>query len=322
MSKFFCPAPWKSIYFHIDKTAVCCITSKRFKMSPSEFLKSDYLAELKETMLRGDIHETCLPCKKLEDSGLQSIRLHQLYKHGVDTTENLNYMELRTSNLCNFECIMCNAGSSSLIAKKIYTVTDKNWVEIKKMSENLKWLTLTGGEPMLMKHYYELLDHLISLEKTNMEISVYTNASVYNPIFIEKLLKFDTKRLHLSIDGVEDSAEKQRKGTNWKIVSKNIEKFIKLPVGIIFHSTFTKITLLDLLSLAKYFVDVLSTNPKCNYVAHTVISPKDLSIFNSSEHEKTLMLQNINDSLKILTNPAFDQFNQQLRSYQSILQNG
>lgn len=289
-------------------------------MSPVEFLNSDYLKDLRQKFLNNEFDDTCTGCKRLEEQGLQSIRKHMLNSYGVTTTPKLEYMELRASNLCNFQCKMCNAENSSLIAEKVTNITDKNWQEVLDLSLQLKALTLTGGEPMLIKFYYELLDHLIAHNKTDLKLRIYTNASVYNPLFVEKITKFDTT-LYLSIDGVGATAEKLRTGTNWETVSSNIDKFLELPIGITFHSTITNEALLDIYALATYFVRIKENYPKCKFGIHTVLRPGYLSVYNI--HDKELIkrsLENIEDSLGILTDPDFTQIVKQLNSYKSLLE--
>ena len=320
MKKFFCPAPWRSLYYQIDKSAVCCTSSKKFDMSPVEFLKSDYLANLKTKFLNNEFDDTCTSCKRHEDAGLQSIRQHMINLYGETTTPTLDYMELRASNLCNFQCKMCNGDNSSLIAGEVRNISDSDWDEILKISENLKFLTLTGGEPMLIKHYYQLLDYLIEKNKTDMELRIYTNASVYNPIFIKKMLQFKTV-LNLSIDGVGETAVDQRVGTDWDTVKQNIYKFLELPVFIKFHSTFTTISIKDIHSLAQFFVEVANVNPKCKFFAHTAISPSHLSIYNIKKEDIVIANDSIDAALSILEDERFHQLKAQLISYKTILKN-
>lgn len=317
MSDFFCPAPWRSIFYHVDKVAVCCVSKQQFVMSPNEFLKSDYLKNLKQKFLNGEYDpDTCHVCKNLESKGLQSIRQHQLTRYGNSTEENIDYMELRASNLCNFQCKMCSASNSSLIAGEVRNISDDNWNEVLDLSHKLKYLVLTGGEPMLIKHYYELLDHISANQELNLNI--YTNGSVYNPVFVEKMLKFDTT-LNLSIDGVGETAEKQRVGTDWEVVNENINKFLALPVKIKFHITLTTISLVDIYSLSKYLVKALETNPDCAFTIHTVWFPSNLSIMNLPKDKIPDVLANIKQSLKILTSPRFAQVVRQLNSYKNML---
>lgn len=317
MNDFFCPAPWRSIFFHIDKSAVCCVSKQQFDMSPNEFLKSDYLKNLKQKFLNGEYDaDTCHVCKNLESKGLQSIRQHQLARYGNSTEENIDYMELRASNLCNFQCKMCSASNSSLIAGEVRNISDDNWNEVLELSRNLKHLVLTGGEPMLIKHYYDLLDHLQS--NPSLDLRIYTNASVYNPVFVEKMLKFNTT-LNLSIDGVGETAEKQRVGTDWSIVKENIDKFLALPVKIKFHITLTTISIVDVYSLSKYLVEVLKTNPMCTFTIHTVLFPTELSIMNLPKDKIADTLAGIKQSLKILQDYKFLQIVSQLESYKKLL---
>jgi sulfatase maturation enzyme AslB (radical SAM superfamily) len=318
MTKFFCPAPWKAIYSHVNEMAVCCASTQKFKLSPKEFLDSDYLAELREKFLRGESDNTCSVCINAEAAGLQSIRQHFVERYGEDIKENLSHMELRASNLCNFQCKMCDADSSSLIAGNIKTVSDSNWQEILELSENLKSLTLTGGEPMIIKQYYQLLDSLIEKNKTNIILRIYTNCSSYNPIFIEKFLKFRTV-LHLSIDGIEHTAELQRAGTDWNLVKDNILKFINLPVGIVFHTTITSLNIIDIFSLSKYFVEMNKLKPKLFFVAHSVDQDHELSLLKLDKESKKIAIRNLDDSIEILNDPCFVKFKNELISIKNLL---
>jgi len=318
MTNFFCPAPWKAIYSHVNEMAVCCANTRKFKISPKEFLASDYLLKLREKFLRGEIDDTCTYCVNAEANGAQSIRQHFIERYGEDTKENLSHMELRASNLCNFQCKMCDADSSSLIAGNIKTVSTDNWQEILELSENLKSLTLTGGEPMIIKQYYQLLDHLIEKNKTNIILRIYTNCSSYNPIFIEKILKFRTV-LHLSIDGVMETAESQRIGTDWDIVRDNVSKFISLPIGIVFHTTFTSINILDVFSLSKYLVEMNKLKPKLFFVAHSVATDHELNLSNLDDKSKKIAIDNINSSIEILDDACFIKFKNELISIKKLL---
>lgn len=320
MTKFFCPAPWKALYSHVDDVAVCCASTRKFKMSPSEFLNSGYLKELKEKFLRGEIDDTCLYCANAEKNGLQSIRQHFIQRHGEDVSEKIDFLELRASNLCNFQCKMCGPDSSSLIAGEVLTVSDGNWQEITELSENLKYLTLTGGEPMLIKQYYSLLDHLIAKNKTNIVLRVYTNCSIYNPIFIEKILKFRTV-LHLSIDGVGSTAELQRTGTDWNTVNDNIHRFLKLPVGVVFHTTFTSLNITDVFSLSKYYLELNKLKPKLFFMAHSVAGNNEFNLSNMDDGAKKLAIEEIDKSLEVLNDECLLKFKDELISIKKLLEN-
>lgn len=325
MTDFYCPLPFKGLYWNTNSSAVCCASSKRFPLSPDEFLKSFHIKKLRYNFINGIPDSTCEACQIGEASGFQSIRKHigALYEKDDHVVE-LDHMELRVSNLCNLACIMCDKSSSSIIAGEVYNISDEHWQQILKISVTLNSIILTGGEPFITKKYYELLDHLIEKNRTHIRLGIFTNATVYNPIFVEKMLKFKT-RLSLSIDGVGKTAETQRVGTNWKIVNKNVKMFLTLPVySVKIHTTITIVSILDMFSLAKYYLELLEINKSCDFVIHTVkdaidrVSNKNISILYMNKEEATIALDQVEKSLAILTEPNFDQVRIQLESYKQI----
>ena len=301
----FCPAPWKSLYFNTDSCKVCCANVKSLKLSPEEFLKSDFLQEIRTAFIKGEKHPSCSFCWKAESLGLQSIRNHQVSSYGNDTTPEIKHLELRASNLCNFECRMCNAESSSLIAGEVRTISDENFEEILKISEGLDKLYLTGGEPMLIKHYYTLLDHLIEQNKTDMKLMVYTNCSVYNQKFIDRISKFKCI-LQLSIDGVGLFAEAQRVGTDWNVVHGNVMKLISIGLPTSIHTTMTKINLLGVSSLVDFYLEVHKKNPRTNFSIHTAHYPENLAFYNLDSSLFDRAIEQLDLAINKLRSDKFD----------------
>jgi sulfatase maturation enzyme AslB (radical SAM superfamily) len=136
-------------------------------------------------------------------------------------------------------------------------ISDSNWQELLEISKGLDSLYLTGGEPMIMKRYHDLLDHLIENDRHHdIILRIFTNCSVFNPIFIEKLVKFKRLQIKMSIDAVGKVAEYQRYGTDWKTVYANIFKFAELPIQLGIHSAITAYTVLDMSALADLFLEI------------------------------------------------------------------
>lgn len=320
MTDFFCPLPWKGIFVHTNKTAVCCVSSKMFyDVSPDEFLNSDYLKQLREKFLRGEIDDTCSFCVHAEKHGLQSIRQHVIKHLGTDTTPQLEYIEMRASNLCNYSCQMCNRDNSSLINGEVENISQENWQQILDNSKRLSNVILTGGEPFLIKRYYELLDYLLEHDKSDITLRVYTNCSVYNPIFVQKLLAFKECHLNMSIDGIERTAEIQRTGTDWKTVDTNIRKFLELPINLKFHTTLTNLNILDIDRLVKYFVDVSAVRD-VKFVAHSVGRPQHLVISNLQPRLKDIAIRSIDKAVDMMVEPKFHQLKNELLKNRQIIQ--
>lgn len=320
MSDFFCPLPWKGIFVHTNKTQVCCAASKSFyNMSPNEFLNSDYLKELREKFLRGEIDDTCSYCVHSEKNGLQSIRQHAIKLLGTDTTPQLEYIEMRASNLCNFSCEMCNSENSSLIGGEVENISQDDWQQILDNSKHLSNVILTGGEPFLIKRYYELLDYLLENNKADIAVRVYTNCSVYNPTFIKKLVSFKECQLNMSIDGIERTAELQRTGTNWKVVDSNIRKFMKLPINLKFHTTLTNLNILDIDRLVKYFIEV-SRDREVSFTAHSIVNPHHMVISNLQPRLKDIATRSIDRAVDLMVDSKFDQLKNELLKNRQIIQ--
>jgi sulfatase maturation enzyme AslB (radical SAM superfamily) len=272
----FCAAPWIGLYYHSDSASSCCAMSTTNGLSPKEYLESEQLKELKQDFIKGKQSTKCDACWVKDRRGLVSIRQHfveNFPNFNYKEHNQLKYMELRESNLCNFACRMCNANDSVKIEREINdnpellryfapkstnsSISEENWKEIFELSTGLDHLYLTGGEPLLMKRYYDLMDHLIAHNRhETIRLKIYTNCSVFNPVFIDKLVKFKRAEINMSIDAVGKVAEYQRYGTDWDVVRANIFKFAELPIRIRVHSTISAYTLLDMSALADLFLEI------------------------------------------------------------------
>jgi len=313
MNSNFCPAPWTSIFYQIDSASVCCVNKTKIKISPNEFKNSNYVKNLQKDFLLNKKPNSCISCWKAESAGLQSIRQHMLRNYDAANANEYNHMELRASNLCNFKCIMCNKDDSSEIAKEVRNISDFDWQEIIEISKNLKTLILTGGEPMLIKRYYELLDYL----DKDIRLIIFTNCSVYNPKFIDKMLTFNNVKLQLSIDGVEETAEFQRLNSNWLTVKNNAIAFNKLPVDIAVHITITKHNIVDIERLIDFILELYNINNKITANAHCVFNPQILHFTNISSDQIENVIKQIDASIAKLS--VFDVLQQQLLSIKNSL---
>ena len=115
--KPFCWAPWVSLTYnairHGGSAEPCCEwrgnqTSPKnfFQGSATEYLKSDWLKNIKQVMLNHDmsvISKTCEECIIEESVGNNSSRMdyHNNIKNGEWSTEGLHFLDFRPGNTCN-----------------------------------------------------------------------------------------------------------------------------------------------------------------------------------------------------------------------------
>ena len=92
-------------------------------ISPIDFLKSDFVKQLRSDFLDGKQPDSCKGCWNLENRGLTSIRpmVNEISGNldpatlSVEDEYPISYLELRDGNLCNMGCRMCGPEASSII---------------------------------------------------------------------------------------------------------------------------------------------------------------------------------------------------------------
>jgi len=188
------------------------------------------------------------------------------------------YVEVAFSNACNFKCSYCGPSFSSQWVQEIerfggYPTTD-NFNDIQWMVDqgrmpfkhseenpyveafwkwwpelyhNLHTFRITGGEPLLSKDTWEVLDFIINTDKpnTNLNLSINSNLGVPDNLidkFIDKINRIcDASRvkefvIFTSVDGWGKQAEYGRHGLVfnqfWDNLNKILTKCPKVTIGI------------------------------------------------------------------------------------------
>ena len=258
-------------------------------------------------------------------------------------------MEFRFSNLCNMKCRMCDETSSSEWAKEKVKfdlppnpdnnqddmfetkkqtnlkITEDKIAGLKdlKLLRFLSKICFTGGEPFLIKEYYDYLDFLIDNKlNSKIEIETFTNCSVYNPLFVDRLLKFKKVELVMSIDGVGKTAEYIRHGTDWDTVSANVRRFNSLgdPFQLYITVAISAYTLLDVSSLSKFLMELSAQNPNILFKGYSVMT-RGLNFPNTPDYLRPVMIEQINESIAILTDPNWKVFRTELQNIKTSLLN-
>ncbi len=248
-------------------------------------------------------------------------------------------LELRFSNLCNMKCRMCEETSSSEIAKEkqkfgipfgdwnrnniffkdttgsILKISDENNQSLKNVEllSDLRKVCFTGGEPFLIKGYYDYLDFLIENGfHKRIALELFTNTSVYNKLFMDRLMKFTQVEFTMSIDGVGKTAEYIRHGTDWEVVEKNALIFNSMPMPIkpMINVAISYYVLLDVSSLAKFLMRLYSENSTISIKCYAVITSGQFET--APEHIKERAIREIDLATAILDCPNFAVFRNEL----------
>jgi organic radical activating enzyme len=275
--------------------------------------------------------------------------------YNVDTPLNPIRIELRSSNICNMKCRQCDEMSSSMWAKEkiehsdnpkikfrslghknlyfnkqsdgiIHSVSNitKSITDLALTATNLKCVCLCGGEPFLIKEYYDFLDTLIE-NKVNekIELEIFTNCSVNNTRFTDRLRKFTKVVFNMSVDGVGKTAEYIRHGTNWNSVEKNILNFNSLK-GVFepgVNIAISSYTILDASNLAKFLMRLYEDNNNIFHKGYYCNGPPVANFRNLPAHLRLKAIYEIDQALQIITVPNYNALKKELLVMREILKN-
>jgi len=153
---------------------------------------------------------------------------------------NLHLWDIRISNFCNFRCRSCGLGlSSGWYSDTVALGMDKNeskaLININDKASFMDMLEphydcvdeiyFAGGEPLIMPEHYQILDRLLELGRTDVNIRYSTNFSklVFKKKHIFEYWKhFPNLELYISIDGVGKLGEYVRKGYDDALFNQNV----------------------------------------------------------------------------------------------------
>lgn len=259
----FCSVPFLSMYLKenltTDLARPCCEYRGKFLNEKienvDEYFNSNSYKKLRQAFNSRIMPKNCITCVNDEKSGIESKRIdfnNDYYDQAKYFYENKTtecpppiYYDIRPSNYCNLECVMCNPDNSSAIDKrykeydnesfylKHFTYKnqhDDNWVDfLYKNAKYIKKICYAGGEPLLMPQVINSINWFVDNGYSeNIEIKFLTNATVFRSKWVNLFPKFKRVEFNLSIDGVGDVIEYVRYPTKWNVVEKNLKFFKQL----------------------------------------------------------------------------------------------
>jgi radical SAM protein with 4Fe4S-binding SPASM domain len=253
LPKNFCVLPWHHIYVDpAGECKPCCLinTNKSWgnlnENSLETIWNNQHFAKFRKQFLNGEISsDLCKVCVENEEGKIESERQRYIQDLSFDIESivnetspagtfpkiDLKLLDFRPSNLCNFKCRTCGPIYSSAWAQE-----KQDFLAIKLTSpfkiedsqiRNLEEIYFAGGEPLLMREHYEILEKLISMGKTDTRLRYNSNASVLgvsNKSVIELWKQFDNVFFGCSLDETGERAEYLRKGCSWPKTVENILK--------------------------------------------------------------------------------------------------
>lgn len=242
MNDYYCVLPYFSVetgFDNPDKNIYCC------RLPAQTDIES-----VRSSIARHEKNPACNACWQLESQGMTSERiihnrtmdflldlnLENIEKRSLSTGFEPLQIKLTTSNLCNSTCVTCDSRLSSAWAQLESIGTGYRGTNFEQL--NINWgrivsLSFVGGEPLLEKKNFEILQKLVDLGNTNCFISFVTNGSIeLNKRQIDVLKQFTKLNICLSIDGTDKSFEYMRFPLKWDRLLHNLSVFKSLNADV------------------------------------------------------------------------------------------
>ena len=296
----FCTLPFGAMFVSTgNATAPCC----KYQGATGLFNNNiDHrVEEIKTDIKHSRRHEKCSVCWNAEDLGQTSLRQHFNNKY-LDQCDlewvdrpGIRDLTISPNNLCNFKCRICIPVSSSKVAvEQLSATSDKQEIHklktiiswsreersitenIVKMSSDLNFLHILGGEPLLWHDLKNLIQTLVHNNTApHIQLEFNTNGSLFSKDIIDQFSNFKSVEILLSIDDLGERFELQR-GGSWHQIYENIKKFIALKSEKINVKIAPTVNVQNILYLDQLF-DFCESH-QIEIVWWFLESPKELSI--------------------------------------------
>ncbi|MBW2984364.1 radical SAM protein [Candidatus Woesearchaeota archaeon] len=144
------------------------------------------------------------------------------------------------TNKCNLNCKWCGVkkGKDVLSFDKIVSIIGKN---------KPRFVEFTGGEPLLRKDVFELIDYCKS---KGIYVSINTNGTLINDKIAKKL---NADLIRISVDGTEKTNDKIRGEGSFKKTLNGIKSLKKYNKKIIISTAIGKLNKEEPKQIIKYF---------------------------------------------------------------------
>ena len=185
---------------------------------------------------------------------------------GADGDIDPTYLEVNFNHACNLACSYCSPHLSSKWAEDInangpyptkvphnsidyfksighYPIPNREenpyveafWKWWPDLYPKLKHFRMTGGEPLMDKNTFRVLDYVVDNGRKDLNMSITSNASVpeknWNRFvdtvsFITEYDNLESFRLFVSVDGWGEQAEYIRNGLDFDLLWRNVHNYL------------------------------------------------------------------------------------------------
>ncbi len=310
----FCPIPWTGLMYNFDGKIKNCIRS--VEEMPIGNIQNNSVEEIvlgseninrQTSIVNQTSVSSCQPCYDLERGkpGFDIISdrifyIRELKHNPLETYHpgkfDLQAIDVRWSNLCNFACVYCGPRFSSKWADELKiqstvptTAQQEKFQEyIYNNAHKLKHVYLAGGEPLLMKENLELLKKL----NPDVQLRINTNLSKVGTQVFNTICNFKNVHWTVSVETLANEFDYIRHGGNWNDFLENLTIISKLDHKISFNMLHFLLNYNSIFECVDYFKTLGFHNN--SFVIGALLRPDYLNIRHLPEN----VLQSVKSELE------------------------
>ena len=319
--KRICYAPYTSLRFSQSGNIISCCYNRGYILGkyPENTIKevwnSKELKKLKKNLKKNNFDLGCDICKDriLNKTFTFTGALHYDYLHHYYKSKYPAMLDFEISNTCNLECVMCTGENSSSIRTNrenlscLSPIYDNNFIkQLEEFIPHIKEARFSGGEPFLIKMYYEIWELIIRLNP-KAKITILTNSTILNEK-IKDLLDKGNFTIAVSIDSFTKSTyEKIRQNASFDSVVENMKYFYEYSIK---HNNPFFINLCPMPYNWKEIPEIIKicNSKNIKLIFHTILFPPKESLWALSSKE-LVEIANFYDSFDFIANSEIEFFN-------------
>lgn len=316
-NKSLCPLPFSGGVVNTDGVVRCCSISKDIIGNVNDSALEDILTnsaklkQIRRDMLDNKFPENCEDCylkekhHKTLDFGNISNRLYHIkilkdspFKLYKDENQfELQQVDLRWRNTCNFMCVYCDPRFSSMWAQhegKTDRMTNEAMQEtfefVQKNIKKLKTIYMAGGEPFLIKENLKIID-LIQKENPDLLLRINTNLSILTPKLYNQLKTLKNVHWIVSAESTGAKFNYIRWPGKYQTLINNLQKIQQLPHKVSINMTWNILCAYNILD----FIDEMlkkGIHPN-QFIMNHVYEPIEQSVWNITKTMKEKILKEV-----------------------------
>jgi len=299
---YFCPMPWTGLMYNFDGRVKNCIRSAGpigdIKHEPIEqILQGPVNVGNQQRIVETKPVSTCHTCydiehgkKNLDRISDRIFYIREFKNNPLDTYQcgqhDLQAIDVRWTNLCNFACVYCGPEFSSRWSEELKVQppvpTQEQLEDFRKYiydhASQLRHVYLAGGEPLLMRENLELLRRL----NPDVNLRINTNLSRTETQVFDAICEFKNVHWTVSVESTYEQFEYIRYGGRWNDFLHNLDRIKQLDHRITFNMLWFLLNHQSVFDCVEFLQELGFHNN--SFVIGALLNPEHLNVRHLPNH--------------------------------------